>query len=298
MRYGLLLPNAAGPSHPINAIELVALAEAAERAELDSIWVRDRLAIPLHTDTVPTGWREEVLEPIALLTAIATRTKRIAVGTFDCILPLRNPVFLAKAVSTLDCIAAGRLLFGIAEGASLKEFTALGVQDHFTQRSEVTNEWLAICHELWREGDDPSTFEGHFFSFGYIGAYPKPIQKPHPPIYVRDDGPSALIRLATHGSGLILSVSTPSEITAAVSQAREACATVKRALTEIDVCAPLPLDRTQGAAIALDAIAAQREAGVTHHLFESVTDSHASHSSNALEDWLHWLVTEVLSSLR
>ena len=264
MRFGLLLPNAAGPARALDASALVALGEAAERYGLDSVWASDRLATPLRGEGGANAWREEVLEPISLLTGIAALTERIEVGTLDCVLPLRNPLFLAKAISTLDCIARGRLLFGVSHEASPGEFAALGVEDYYEPRAEVADEWLAICREMWRESDDPSTFEGRFIRFGDIGAYPKPIRKPHPPIYVRDEGPGALARLAAGGDGLILDAA--SAAAEAVARAREASEAAARDFAAIDVCAPLPVAAEQDPAAILDAASALGEAGVTHCL--------------------------------
>ncbi|MYA18838.1 MAG: LLM class flavin-dependent oxidoreductase [Chloroflexi bacterium] len=264
MRFGLLLPNAAGPARALDASALVSLGEAAERYGLDSVWASDRLATPLRGEGGANAWREEVLEPISLLTGIAANTDRIEVGTLDCVLPLRNPLFLAKAISTLDCIAKGRLLFGVSQEAAPGEFAALGVEDYYEPRAEVADEWIAICREMWRESDDPSTFEGRFIRFGYIGAYPKPIRKPHPPIYVRDEGPGALARLAGGGDGLILdAASDPAE---AVARAREACEAAARDFAAVDVCAPLPVAPEQDPAAILETASALGEAGVTHCL--------------------------------
>ena len=269
MRFGLLLPNAAGPTRALDASALVALAEAAERFGFDSVWASDRLATPMRGEGGPSAWREEVLEPIALLAGIAAQTERIEVGTLDCVLPLRNPVFLAKAISTLDCIAKGRLLFGVSGEASPGEFAALDADEYYEPRAEVTDEWLAICRELWLESDDPSSFEGRFIRFTHIGAYPKPVRKPHPPIYVRDEGPSALARLAAGGSGLILdaaSAASAADAAEAVAAAREACEAAARDFAAIDVCAPLPVAPAQPAAAILEAASALGDAGVTHCL--------------------------------
>ncbi|MYE47031.1 MAG: LLM class flavin-dependent oxidoreductase [Chloroflexi bacterium] len=264
MRFGLLLPNAAGPARALDASALVSLGEAAERYGLDSVWASDRLATPLRGEGGANAWREEVLEPISLLTGIAANTDRIEVGTLDCVLPLRNPLFLAKAISTLDCIAKGRLLFGVSQEAASGEFAALGVEDYYEPRAEVADEWLAICREMWRESDDPSTFEGRFIRFGYIGAYPKPIRKPHPPIYVRDEGPGALARLAAAGDGLILdAASDTAEAAARGPAAREAAG---REVAGIEVWAHLPVAPEQDPAAILDAASALGEAGVTQCL--------------------------------
>ena len=130
----------------------------------------------------------------------------------------------------------------------------------------MTDEWLAICRELWLESDDPSSFEGRFIRFTHIGAYPKPVRKPHPPIYVRDEGPSALARLATSGSGLILDAASAADTAEAVAAARKACEAAGRDFAEIDICAPLPVAPQQPAAAILEAASALGDAGVTHCL--------------------------------
>ena len=135
MRFGLLLPNAAGPVRALDASALVALAEAAERFGFDSVWASDRLATPMRGEGGPSAWREEVLEPIALLGGIAAQTERIEVGTLDCVLPLRNPVFLAKAISTLDCIAKGRLLFGVSGEAARRASSPRSTRRTTTSRA-------------------------------------------------------------------------------------------------------------------------------------------------------------------
>lgn len=297
MQVGLRLPNAAGHARAVDASGLVALAESAERLGFDSVWASDRLATPLRTAAGASPWREEVIEPIALLTAVAARTDRIAIGTLDCVLPLRNPLFLAKAIATLDCIANGRLLFGVAEGDSPEEFAALGVEQHFEQRADVADEWLAVCRELWRDDDVPSSFEGRFVRFGHVGAYPKPVRKPHPPLYILDEGPRARSRLAEHGDGLVLDAASDAPIVEAVAQARERCEAAKRDFAPIDVCATLAVDRDGGAQAAVEAVATLEAAGVTHCLFELVPDRMQPPSSRALADAVHWLGAEVLPAL-
>ena len=76
-----------------------------------------------------------MLEPISLLGGIAAQTERIEIGTLDCVLPLRNPVFLAKAISTLDCIAKGRLLFGVSEEAPLAASSPRSTRRSTTSRA-------------------------------------------------------------------------------------------------------------------------------------------------------------------
>ena len=92
------------------------------------------------------------------------------------------------------------------------------------------------------------------------------MRKPHPPIYVRDEGPSALARLAASGSGLILAAASAADTAEAVGAAREACEAAARDFAAIDVCAPLPVAPEQSAAAILEAASALGDAGVTHCL--------------------------------
>jgi probable F420-dependent oxidoreductase len=107
-------------------------------------------------------------------------------------------VLLAKMLATIDVLSNGRLTFGIGAGWMKEEFQALGVPP-FPERGAVTDEYLMACRELWTK-DDPR-FEGKYVNFANVLFEPKPVQKPHPPIWVGGESGPALRRTAKLGDG-------------------------------------------------------------------------------------------------
>ena len=164
------------------------LCEWAQRIEqigFDTLWYRDHLL-----------WHSPVLEPFTMLGALAASTHRIQLGTGVLLLPLRHPVHVAKAVSTLDRIAGGRTILGVGLGGEFSpEFTAVNVPTK--ERGERANESLAALKTLW--GESPSTFNGRFFSFIDVTMEPRPVQLPHPPIWVGGRSDAALRRAGRFG---------------------------------------------------------------------------------------------------
>jgi len=112
------------------------------------------------------------------------------------VVPHRPPVFTAKALATLDVLSQGRLTVGIGAGWMDEEFRAIGAPP-FAERGKVTDEYLRIFKNLWTE-DDPR-FEGKYARYDNVSFYPKPVQKPHPPIWVGGESPAALRRTAALG---------------------------------------------------------------------------------------------------
>jgi probable F420-dependent oxidoreductase len=113
------------------------------------------------------------------------------------VLPYHQPIALAKALASVDVLSNGRLLVGVAGGWLREEFELLGVP--FRERGARTDESLALMRQLWTE--DRVTFRGRFFSVENAAFFPKPLQKPHPPIWVGGDSASALRRVARSGDG-------------------------------------------------------------------------------------------------
>ena len=295
MKLGVQLPNAGGLARDGDAAALVALAEAAERLGFDSLWVSDQLATPVRAaggEVSAYGWREEQFEPIAMLAGVAARTRRITLGTLDCRVPLRNPLVLAKEISTLDCIAKGRLIFGIAEGGLREEFRALGVEEHFEERAAVTDEWIAVCRAAWLATDEPTTFEGRYFRFGHIGAYPKPVQQPHPPIYIRDGDERAAGRVAEYGSGLITAAATSAELAEAAGRVRAACEERGRDPAEIDVCVSGVTEADPGR------IAEYEAAGATRVILDLASEREAAPSLREAGEALERAADELLPAVR
>jgi probable F420-dependent oxidoreductase len=182
---GLLLPTreAVMSGHPETA-PLLALAERAEAAGFDSVWIGDSLtARPRH-------------EPLTLLAAVAARTRRVRLGTGVLLPALRHPVVLAHVVATLDRIAEGRVILGVGIAADTpairKEFAAAGIP--FERRVGRFLEILAICRELWR--GDGVGFAGKHFALTDVTVEPKPERPGGPPIWIGGSGPTALRQAA------------------------------------------------------------------------------------------------------
>jgi len=168
----------------------------AEDCRLDSYWVID------HILTAADRYRYPVLEPLSTLAALAASTKRIRLGTSILILPLRDPLLTAKQLATMDVISGGRITTGVAAGWAREEYDASGIP--FETRGRRFNEQLRIIKALWT-GDEVS-FKGEFFSFSDITIDPKPLQKPHIPLWIGAEdvtlnGPFE--RIARFGDGWI-----------------------------------------------------------------------------------------------
>jgi probable F420-dependent oxidoreductase len=181
VEFGVLLPTreAVMSGRPETA-PLLAMAERAEAAGFDSVWIGDSLiARPRH-------------EPLTLLAAVAARTKRVRLGTAVLLPALRNPVVLAQIVGTLDRVAEGRVILGVGIAADApairKEFAAAGVP--WQRRVGRYLETLEICRALWTR--DGVSFSGKHFTLDNVTMEPKPHRPGGPPIWIGGSGPTAL----------------------------------------------------------------------------------------------------------
>jgi probable F420-dependent oxidoreductase len=133
-----------------------------------------------------------VYDPFVALSFIAAHTTHIGVGVSVLIMPYRNPIATAKALATLDRMSGGRLIAGIGVGWNEAEFAALGVPFH--ERGARTNEYLRLWQVCWAPGK--VSFAGKFVSFADMHVSPKPLQQPHPPIWIGGASDAALRRAA------------------------------------------------------------------------------------------------------
>ncbi len=181
VEFGVLLPTReAVMSGRPETVPMLAMAERAEAAGFDSVWIGDSLtARPRH-------------EPLTLLAAVAARTRRVRLGTGVLLPALRNPVVLAHVVGTLDRIAEGRVILGVGIAADTpairKEFAAAGVP--WERRVGRFLETIEICRALWRQ--DGVSFSGKHFTLQDVTVEPKPHRAGGPPIWIGGSGPTAL----------------------------------------------------------------------------------------------------------
>ena len=136
------------------------------------------------------------LEPLALMAHLAGITTEARLLTSVMVVPYRHPVLTAKLVSTIDLLSRGRVVLGVGAGWMAEEFPPVGAPA-FADRGRATDEYLRIYKTLWTE-DDPS-FAGAFASFNDIMFQPKPVQKPHPPIWIGGESRPAKRRAARYG---------------------------------------------------------------------------------------------------
>lgn len=174
------------------------VAEHAEAAGLESLWVSEHLVVSdPRTPPSPMDPENPILEPVVALAYAAARTTTLRLGTGVIVLPLRNPLIVAKEIATLDVLSGGRVLVGIGVGYVEREFRALGVP--FDHRGERTDEYLEVMRAIWTQ--EHPAFHGRFFAFEGVQAHPRPVQRPHPPVVVGGWTAPALRRAAQYGSG-------------------------------------------------------------------------------------------------
>ncbi|PKB79079.1 MAG: hypothetical protein BZY88_15120 [SAR202 cluster bacterium Io17-Chloro-G9] len=204
MKFGFYLPNN-GPAAQPDA--LAEIAKQGDELGFHSMVVGDHVLVPKKIDSpypytvggeFPGGETGEYLEQLTLLTFLAGITQRIRLVPSVMIVPYRNPLLAAKMLATLDVLSKGRLTLGVGVGWMEEEFVALDTPP-FAERGEVTNEYLQIFKELWTS-DNPS-FDGKYYQFSGIDFLPRPVQKPHPPIWVGGQSRRAMRRAAQLGNG-------------------------------------------------------------------------------------------------
>ena len=202
--FGTSLPSRgemAGPEQLRN------VAQRAEALGYDHVWVSDHIILPKKVDSfypyaedgVATFKPDEpYYEPLSALNFIAGCTQRVRLGTHVLIIPYRNPVLTAKILSTLDVLSGGRVILGAGVGWMEEEFQAMGL-DTYKDRGAVTDEYLQVYKELWTKED--ASFDGKYYQISDTGFEPKPVQKPHPPVWIGGHSGPAVRRAAKYGDG-------------------------------------------------------------------------------------------------
>jgi probable F420-dependent oxidoreductase len=186
-----------GGEETISREQLISFAQKAEELGYDSLSVNDHIIYR-------TGW----LDAICSLSAIAATTHRIKIGTSILNIVIRNPVVCAKTLSSMDILSSGRLFVGLGEGSSKGEYEACGIP--FEDRWKRFSEALEVIHALWNDEDETKSslvdFEGKYYKLKGVSIYPKPIQKPRPPIMIASWGSEqGLRRVAKYGDGWMAS---------------------------------------------------------------------------------------------
>ncbi len=187
------------------AISMTELAPAVEQAGFESLWVAEHSHIPVSRETPSPGGAElpkhywHTLDPFVALTAAALASKTLKVGTGICLVVQRDPIHTAKQVASVDHVSDGRFLFGIGGGWNKEEMRDHGTD--FSTRWKLLRERVEAMKSIWTQ--EVSEYHGDMVDFGPTWCWPKPVQKPHPPVILilGGSGPNILKRVVAYADG-------------------------------------------------------------------------------------------------
>jgi probable F420-dependent oxidoreductase len=191
--------------HSLTGPDVVRVAQAADRLGFESLLIPEHFVVSAHhADTTGTHF----LDATTAQAVMAGATTRIKLGSMLTLLPLHNPVVMAKAICTLDWLSGGRAAMTVGLGWQEDEYRTLGVP--WSGRGSRMDDYLGAMLELWHS--DSPRFDGEHTSFADIVFEPKPVQRPHPPLWIGGDVDATLRRAARFGDGWSPWLTPPAEI--------------------------------------------------------------------------------------
>jgi probable F420-dependent oxidoreductase len=190
---------------PAYLVDVAFMARTAEALGFESFWCAEHPFVPVRTTTRFPGAADGVIpdsyshfvDPFVALARASGATSRIMLGTSIVLVPERHPLLLAKEVATLDHFSGGRFLFGIGAGWLREETEIMG--GDFDHRWTQTRESVVAMKELWTKPE--AEFHGTYYNFPAVRSYPKPVQKPHPPVLLGGSAKNVLQRVVAWGDG-------------------------------------------------------------------------------------------------
>jgi probable F420-dependent oxidoreductase len=237
MKIGVIAPLSNKTADP------AAMARACEERGFESFFVGEHTAVPVErksmrpseADPEMPDFYYELPAPFVSLAFAAAVTTKIKIGTSVCLVAEHHPLELAKTVATLDRYSNGRLIFGIGSGWNAEEAALFNID--FRRRWAVTRDYVRAMIKLWTEHD--ASHEGEFVSFPPVRMYPKPTQKPHPPIHIGAYVDVALKDVATFGSGWMpgtgRGVMDTNLLTQRIAFVKQHCERLGRDFNEIEI---------------------------------------------------------------
>jgi probable F420-dependent oxidoreductase len=241
------------------------VARLAESAGYHSVFLADHVLVPRgltskypysRDGSFPYDPEKDWLDPLVALGYLAGQTGSIRLGTSIIVVPMRHPIVTAKQIATADYLSGGRVIFGAGVGWMAEEFDLLGASFH--DRGRRMDEYLRLMKILWTE-DNPQ-FEGEYFQVANCGFAPKPVQKPHVPLWIGGESPAALRRAARLGDGWHSAATSLVELPEKLRVLRAALHEAGRS-EEHFVISAFPTDR-----FTLDVVRQFADQGVTHML--------------------------------
>jgi probable F420-dependent oxidoreductase len=264
MQFAVVLPSFGPPARdPAVQSRLRDVAEAADELGYHVVFTAEHLIYPQEIRTpYPYGGRfpyavtDPVLDVPTTLAWVAAVTRHVRLGASVMVLPYHEPIALAKALTTIDVLSGGRLMVGVASGWLREEFDLLGVP--FRERGARTDEYLAVLRALWTE--ERVTYRGRFVRLEDAAFFPKPVQKPHPPIWIGGSSAAAFRRVGRVGDGWLAVPRAPAELAGDVATIRREAEAAGRDPSRIGVAAS---GGARSVAELLDRIPALERAGAT-----------------------------------
>jgi probable F420-dependent oxidoreductase len=201
---------------PAYLVDVGAMARKAEELGFESFWCAEHPFIPVQSQSRFPGSEDGVIpeayshfiDPFVALARASGTTSRIKLGTGIVLVPERHPLLLAKEVSTLDLFSGGRFLFGIGTGWLREETQIMG--GDFDHRWTQTRESILAMKELWTKPE--AEFHGKYYDFPPVRSYPKPAQRPHPPVLLGGGAKNVLQRIVAWGDGWLPNRITPDQL--------------------------------------------------------------------------------------
>ena len=200
------------------SVDIAVLAKRAEEIGFESLWVPEHPILPVKASSPWPGSADgvipkvyaDIVDPFVALGRASAVTTTMKLGTGICLVPERNPLLLAKEVATLDMYSNGRFLFGIGAGWHKEETEIMG--GDFPHRWTQTKESVLAMKSLWTEVE--SEYHGNYYDFPAVYSFPRPTQRPHPPVYLGGMARNVFKRVVEWGDGWMPNRVTPEDINA------------------------------------------------------------------------------------
>ncbi len=223
-------------------VNFAAVAKRAEDLGFESIWISEHTFVPVKTDSryagtadgsIPEGMAH-IADPFICLAMAAAVTQTIRLGTAVCLIPQRNPVLLANEIATLDHFSGGRFMLGAGTGWLKEESEILG--GDFEHRWTQAAECIKVMKEIWTK--DEAEHHGRYYDFPAIRSFPKPLQKPNPPIYLGGSASNVFKRIVSYGDGwLPTGRVSPDQMKEGCRALQDICAETGRDFSSIEISA-------------------------------------------------------------